>query len=289
MHRGENTDSANATCVDCHGGHEVARSGFLPTAAGRALMRRACTQCHAQPVERAMRDVHADSVPCTACHGSHDMRPVPDHATRFIDVDLARACSRCHTAEAATYWRDAHGSTAARQATGAAPLAPEPAATCVSCHGEHGIRRHDDPGWRFAVADACINCHEEEGRTFRDNYHGQASRVGSVKAAECADCHSAHHVLPASDTASTIAPAHRLATCRQCHTGANANFAGYLPHADPTDRAGYPLLFWVWTFMNTVLFACVRPSKPARNGAVHGPGGTDPNAAVLFADNHTGN
>ena len=254
VHRGENTDSANATCVDCHGGHEVARSGFLPTAAGRALMRRACTQCHAQPVERAMRDVHADSVPCTACHGAHDMRPVPDHATRLIDVQLARACSRCHGDIAATYWRDAHGSTAARQATGAAPLAPGPAATCVSCHGEHGIRHAHDPGWRFAVADACIACHEDEGRTFRDNYHGQASRVGSVKAAECADCHSAHHVLPPSDTASTVAPAHRLQTCRQCHTAATENFAGYLPHADPTDRAGYPLLFWVWAFMNTVLF-----------------------------------
>lgn len=255
VHRGEHEgDTARASCVDCHGGHEIARSGFLPTAAGRAAMRRACIQCHQGPVQSALRDVHADSVACTSCHGTHDMRPVPDHATRFIDTDLARACSQCHREEAATYWRDVHGATAARQATGAAPLAPQPAATCVSCHGEHGIRHAADPGWRFAVADACMGCHEEEARTFRDNYHGQASRVGSLKAAECADCHTAHRVLPASDTASSVADGHRLATCRQCHTAANENFVGYEPHADPTDRARYPLLFWVWSFMNSVLF-----------------------------------
>lgn len=247
-------DSLRASCTDCHGGHEVAREGFLPTADGREHMREACVRCHAQPVASSRQDVHADSVACTACHSYHDMRPVPDHATRFIDVDLSRRCSQCHADVAATYWTDAHGALAERQARGAAPLAPQPAATCVSCHGEHGIRRHDDPAWRFAVADACITCHEEYGATFRDNYHGQASRVGSLKAAECADCHTPHRVLPASDTASSVAPGHRLATCRRCHTDATPNFAGYMPHADPADRARYPMLFWVWAFMNTVLF-----------------------------------
>lgn len=254
VHRPVSTDSARATCVDCHGGHEVARSGFLPTSAGRRTMRAACVRCHEQPVRTAARDVHADSIACTQCHGTHDMRPVPDHATRFIDVTLARACSQCHDGVARTYWRDSHGSLAVRQASGAAPIGPEPAATCISCHGEHGIRRADDPAWRFAVADACTRCHEDYGRTFRDSYHGQASSVGSLEAAECADCHTAHSVLPRTDTLSSVAPRNRLATCRQCHSSAGTNFAGYLPHADPTDRARNPLLFYVWAFMTTVLF-----------------------------------
>lgn len=253
-HRNLAGDSVRATCVDCHGGHEIAREGFLPSPEGREHMRAACVRCHEQPVRRSRGDVHADSVACTACHGYHDMRPVPDHATRFIDVELSRACSQCHRDVAATYWSDTHGLLADSQARGAAPLAPQPAATCVSCHGEHGIRRHDDPQWRFAVADACIACHEDYGKTFRDNYHGQASRVGSLRAAECADCHTPHAVHPASDTASSVAPHRRLATCRQCHTEASENFAGYLPHADPTDRARYPMLFWIWLFMNIVLF-----------------------------------
>lgn len=254
VHRPATPDSAAASCVDCHGGHEVARSGFLPTAEGRALMRAACLRCHELAVRTAGLDVHADSIACTQCHGDHDMRPVPDHATRFIDVALARACSQCHRDVAATYWRDSHGAAASRQAAGEVPIGPEPAATCVSCHGEHGIRRAADPAWRFAVADACMRCHEDYGNTFRDSYHGQASRVGSLEAAECADCHTAHSVLPRTDSSSSVSPANRLATCRNCHTGASANFAGYQPHADPTDRAGNPLLFYVWAFMTTVLF-----------------------------------
>jgi hypothetical protein len=196
-----------ARCVDCHGGHAVARSGFLPTAAGRQAMREACARCHPAQVATAQQGVHADTIPCTSCHGSHDMRPVPDDATRRIDVRLARACAACHTKEGTSYFADVHGRTAVRQAFGRAPITGDTAATCISCHGEHGIRRASDPAWRFAVADACMRCHAAYGSTYRDSYHGQASRVGSTRAAKCADCHTAHNVRPASDTASSVAPA----------------------------------------------------------------------------------
>jgi len=242
-----------AGCVACHGGHEVARAGFLPTAAGRSEMRKACAQCHAAQVVSSERDVHADTIACTRCHGSHAMRPVPDEATHRIDVGLARACGQCHAAEAASYWSDVHGRTAARQAASPAALGPDTAATCISCHGEHGIRRASDATWRFAVAGACTRCHAAYGRTYRDSYHGQASGVGSTRAAKCADCHTPHDVRPASDPASSVAPANELRTCRQCHSAARGKFAGYQPHANPRDRHKNPVLFAVWLFMNVVL------------------------------------
>jgi cytochrome b subunit of formate dehydrogenase len=220
-------------------------------------MRRACTACHAGAVQRALVDVHADSIACTDCHGVHDMRPVPDDATRRIDIALARSCSGCHAREAATYWRDVHGRTTVERAEGRRPIEGDTAATCVSCHGEHGIRSTSDPSWRFAVADACIGCHRDYGRTFRDSYHGQASRVGSRKAAQCADCHTAHAVYPASDTASSVAAVNRLATCRRCHAEARRNFAGYRPHANPRSRAEGGVLFHVWLFMNVALYGTI--------------------------------
>jgi cytochrome b subunit of formate dehydrogenase len=250
---GPRADTTGAQCADCHGGHDIARRGFLPTAAGREQMRTACARCHPAQVRSAAHDVHADTIACVRCHGVHDMRPVPDRSTRFIDVAIARACSGCHPAEAATYWKDVHGRTASGQACGRLPLDNGPAATCVSCHGEHGIRRAKNASWRFAVADACINCHADAGVSFRDSYHGQASRVGSTKAAECADCHTPHHVLPASDTASSVSGGHRLATCQKCHTNAKAGFLGYRPHANPMTPADSPLLFYVWAFMTTAL------------------------------------
>ena len=245
--------AARADCVACHGGHEVARAGFLPTASGRSEMRKACAQCHAAQVATSQRDVHADTIACTRCHGSHAMRPVPDEATHRIDVGLARACSQCHAAEAASYWRDIHGTTAARQAASPAALGPDTAATCISCHGEHGIRRANDPTWRFAVAGACTRCHGAFGRSYRDSYHGQASSVGSTRAAKCADCHTPHNVRPASDPASSVSASNELTTCRGCHSAARGKFAGYQPHANPRDRHKNPFLFAVWLFMNTVL------------------------------------
>ncbi len=242
-----------ADCMACHGGHDVARSGFLPTASGRLQMRQACAKCHATQVASSERGVHADTIACTRCHGSHDMRPVPDDATRRIDVTLARACGACHVKEAASYWADIHGRTAMAQARGPQALGRDTAATCVSCHGEHGIRRANDPTWRFAVADACTRCHGAYGRTYRDSYHGQASRVGSTRAAQCADCHTPHNVRPASDAASSVAPANELRTCQRCHSAARGKFAGYQPHANPRDRRRNPVLFLVWAFMNTVL------------------------------------
>jgi cytochrome b subunit of formate dehydrogenase len=244
---------SGAGCVDCHGGHAVARSGFLPTAAGRLAMRQACARCHPVQVASAEQGVHADTIPCTRCHGSHDMRPVPDVATRRIDVRLARACAACHTKEGASYFADVHGRTAVRQALGRLPITGDTAATCISCHGEHGIRRANDPTWRFAVADACTRCHAEYGSTYRDSYHGQASRVGSTRAAQCADCHTPHNVRPASDTASSVTPAHQIRTCRQCHSEARGKFAGYQPHANPRNPRQNPVLFYVWAFMTAVL------------------------------------
>jgi cytochrome b subunit of formate dehydrogenase len=242
-----------ATCEDCHGGHDVARQGFLPTAAGREAMRRACAKCHERQVASSERDVHADTIPCTSCHGSHAMRPVPDPATHDIAVGIARRCGGCHVAESSSYWQDIHGRTATAQAASAAPLGADTAATCISCHGEHGIRRAEDPTWRFAVADACMRCHAAYGITYRDSYHGQASRVGSRKAAECADCHTPHNVRPVSDPASSVAPANELRTCQHCHSAARGKFAGYQPHANPHDPHRYPLLFAVWLFMTSVL------------------------------------
>jgi cytochrome b subunit of formate dehydrogenase len=256
VHGPHSGSGPRATCQSCHGSHRPPIAGFLRTAEGRAAMRAACTSCHAEAVRRELADVHVDSVACTRCHGEHDIRPVPDPATHGIDVALARTCSQCHPQVAATYWRDVHGTTAVRQAREQRAPA-QAAATCVSCHGVHGIRRASDPGWRRDVVDECSTCHPQYGATFKDSYHGQATTVGSRAAAKCEDCHTPHNIRRTSDPLSSVSAANRLTTCRTCHTEASGKFAGYLPHANPKDRAAYPLLFWVWFFMNSVLFGTI--------------------------------
>ncbi len=42
-------------------------------------------------------------------------------------------------------------------------------------------------------------------------------------------------------------------TCQKCHAGATRRFAGYLTHATHHDREKYPLLFWTFWAMVSLL------------------------------------
>ena len=44
-----------------------------------------------------------------------------------------------------------------------------------------------------------------------------------------------------------------MATCARCHPGANASFAGYLPHATHRDPKRYPALFFAFWGMTALL------------------------------------
>ena len=242
-----------AACTDCHGAHDVRTAAWL-RGGGKGAMSRACARCHPTQVAVA-QDVHGRVAGCTDCHGAHDARPVQDPATHGLAIATARRCSSCHQKEAGQFWTDAHGAGAVREARSPGPLGADTAATCVDCHWGHAVRDPRTRAAHFALAEACIRCHKAYGATFRDNYHGQATEVGSERAALCADCHTAHAVYPASDARSTVSMANRLATCRRCHADARGFFADYRPHADPVNPRSSPGLFAVWLAMTLLLGA----------------------------------
>jgi hypothetical protein len=244
----------SVTCIGCHGGHGVRTAAWLRSAAGRATANAECAACHAAHLP-APRDVHRAVAGCIDCHGAHDVRPVRDPATHGVPVAMARRCAACHGPEAASYWSDVHGRTATGEASGRLAIGGDTSATCVDCHQGHAVRNPADSASHFAFAETCTNCHRAYGKSFRENYHGQATQVGSRRAALCADCHTAHAIYPASDPRSSVSEAHRLATCRRCHHAASGRFADYRPHADPTSPARNPGLFAVWLAMVVLLGA----------------------------------
>ena len=192
---------------------------------------------------------------------------------------MARRCAGCHRVEAGQYWADVHGQGALRDAASAVALGRDtsavvplvgsgsaggakatgvatsavPSATCVDCHRGHAVRNPADSAAHFAFAETCTHCHPAYGATFRENYHGQAPRVGSAQAALCANCHTSHSIYPASDPRSSVSASRRLATCRRCHSTASGRFADYRPHADPTSPARNPGLFALWLAMVVLL------------------------------------
>jgi formate dehydrogenase gamma subunit len=112
---------------------------------------------------------------------------------------------------------------------------------CTDCHGIHNIEPPVERATATASAaiatESCARCHEgvtltkefgvagERVSSYRDSYHGLASRMGSKVVANCASCHGVHNILPSSDPKSMISANNLPQTCGQCHIGAGANFA----------------------------------------------------------------
>jgi cytochrome b subunit of formate dehydrogenase len=275
--RGADGDVA-ARCEDCHGAHDVKKS---EDPASRTFVRKlpfTCGKCHDNPeLARSLgiKDPHAErrylesihgrglvtggllvAPSCADCHGkSHAIFPANDPRSSVNQAQVADTCGRCHAGQRDSYQTSIHAAALEKlsQAEAAAPASagspkPRSAPVCSTCHTAHAIVR---PGGEFRLASdqICGECHADRLERYLETYHGRAHSLGDEFVAACADCHGSHAVLPVADPKSTLSAANRLETCRQCHAGAPPNFAGYLPHADHTDRANYPGLYWAFVAM----------------------------------------
>ncbi|MDE3053893.1 MAG: hypothetical protein KGJ70_08400 [Gemmatimonadota bacterium] len=271
------TGGSAPSCVTCHGAHHVLAAADPRSPTYPLNVAGLCGGCHANAkiigtyfgapdqaqarnaVPQYYKTVHGIamtkaglvvSATCNDCHGSH-LILLPDSAQSTINrANSARTCGRCHAGVLATFDSSSHGQalrSGARTPTGhSAPV-------CIDCHPAHQLVSASDPVWFRGVVKECGACHEEEYGTYFETYHGQVTELGFGITAKCSDCHTAHAMLPATDPKSSVYPTNLVATCAQCHPQANANFVKYQPHGDPRNRARYPLLFWTWLFMTTLL------------------------------------
>lgn len=220
-----------------------------------------CTACHfdAEIFEDAAgelrqkldEDVHAQAgLSCHDCHGGNP-DPAAD-ADAAMDAGWAANpyrgapergevpgfCGRCHSDpeymkrfdpaaridQEQEYWTSHHG-TALAEGNGSV-------ATCVSCHGGHGVRRVGDPRspvYPLRVAETCAGCHADPAHMAgavladgsplpTDQYArwGQSVHAaalverGDLSAPTCNDCHGNHGAVPPGvDSISRV--------CGQCH------------------------------------------------------------------------
>jgi hypothetical protein len=265
------------TCVACHGSHSVYAATDRRSPTHPLNVAALCGRCHADPritgtyfatpdkslartaVAHFYKTVHGNaltraglvvSATCNDCHRAHKVLPASDPSSSVNRANIPATCGACHVGVAETYDSSAHG---VAYRTGAKTTSGHPAPVCVDCHSAHEIVRADQPQWLLGVVEECGKCHERLYETYFETYHGKVTRLGFTLAATCADCHTAHDMRPASDTRSAVYVENRVATCGRCHSRANVNFVRYEPHGDPKDRAKYPMLFWSWLFMTTLL------------------------------------
>ncbi|HVR69204.1 MAG TPA: cytochrome c3 family protein [Vicinamibacteria bacterium] len=178
--------SAGLSCASCHRGNPAAKT---PAAA------------HAGFVARPRG--WAGATLCGGCHG---------------DIEGMRTLNpRLPTDQLAQYSTSQHGKLAQK---GDARVA-----TCVSCHGHHGIKHVKDPASsasRERIVDTCTGCHNPEymaGRDiptdqlekYRASVHGHRRLVErDPSAPACNDCHGNHGAAPPGVYAVTH-------VCGKCH------------------------------------------------------------------------
>lgn len=170
------------SCVDCHGGDA--------TQPDKARAKAASTGFRGKPAGQAVIAV------CARCHG---------------DATLMRKYApKQRVDQAIEYATSVHGQ---RLATGDTNVA-----TCVSCHGAHGVRLAGDaqsPVYPTNVAATCSTCHADAARmkrytradgtplptdqqtTYqRSVHHAALAGRNDLSAPTCNDCHGNHGAAP---------------------------------------------------------------------------------------------
>ncbi len=103
------------------------------------------------------------------------------------------------------------------------------------------------------VPNLCGNCHGDLSSRYAMTVHGELTKLGYQPAANCYNCHGSHDILAVGNPASPVSPANRVTTCRQCHSQATANFAGFDPHVNYHDPSSSPVVYWVYKVLLTLL------------------------------------
>ncbi len=232
-----------------------------------------CVSCHleegeelAVPVEGMRNDVHAQNgLSCADCHGGDpkagldgDMDAAMDPDKGYIGVpsrkDIPTFCARCHSNTA--YMRKFNPRVASNQLEryktsihGKRLInGDEKVATCVDCHGVHGIRASNDALsliYPTNVPSTCGRCHADaeymadydipinQLTSYTKSVHGVALLDrGDLGAPACNDCHGNHGAAPPG--APSIA-----FICGQCHLN-NSELFFKSPHRVAYEENDFP-------------------------------------------------
>lgn len=176
----------SATCVDCHGAHDV-----QPPNEPISRISETCGDCHTTTFEQYRNSVHGEALfegdenapSCVSCHGVHGIQHPTTALFRNRSPEL---CATCHADEELmdqydittnvfnSYLDDFHGTTVAlfEQSD---PNVPSNKAVCYDCHGVHNITRADDTKSQVVrenLLATCRECHPDATSDFPDTWVG---------------------------------------------------------------------------------------------------------------------
>ncbi len=175
-----------ATCVDCHGAHEI-----TPPNEPRTRISEICGTCHTIAFGEYRQSVHGQAlyagdpnVPtCIDCHGVHGINHPTTAQFRNRSPEL---CAECHADEDLmeqygittnvfnSYLTDFHGTTVELFEQNDPNVATNKA-VCFDCHGVHNIAEVSAENSRVVrenLLETCQNCHPDATSNFPDAWVG---------------------------------------------------------------------------------------------------------------------
>ncbi len=259
-------------CTDCHGKHMVLSHLDERDKTYRANIPQLCGNCHGkltapQPSETGNGSVLVDysssvhgqglirkgllpSAVCTDCHSTHFILNHKNEESSIYYKNIPATCATCHQGLYKEYISSIHSPSVSDT--------EEKLPNCEDCHSAHQIKEIQQDKFLTEVTHQCGSCHERLAETYTETLHGKAYTLGYLKAAKCSDCHGAHDIRKINDPDSHVGFNRIVETCRECHPDSNRRFTGYLTHATHHDRAKYPVLyftFWTMTSLLIVVFS----------------------------------
>lgn len=260
-------DANSATCADCHGMHDVLSSRNTQSRTHKLQLPFTCARCHTnarmmeeggvhQPLaaQQYIDSMHGRGLiekglivapSCNDCHGVHRILPSTHPESTIHRDNVPATCGHCHVGIEKVYAESIHGRLLA--------AGDDRGPVCATCHTAHAIVKPGDVEFKLHSDEQCGACHADRLARYRETFHGKAIALGMSGVAACYDCHGHHDIVPIDDPASRLAGERRVETCRQCHPDAGANFADFIAHADHTDRENYPVLYWTFVLMTTLV------------------------------------
>lgn len=231
-------------CVDCHQPHKARRVFY-----DQGMADRDCLVCHGRKNIRASSDGRSLYVDVAELSGSKHATTACSQCHSEVNASHLRACetiknkvdcAACHAEVGQQYRESIHGELVGRKD----PNGP----TCKECHGKHHVLGKDNPHsltFPTNIPALCAKCHREgekaavryEGQEheiikhYTESIHGKGlMKSGLTVTATCTNCHTAHHVLPRSNAASSVNRANVPSTCGRCHHGIEQQFDQSVHH-----------------------------------------------------------
>lgn len=264
------------TCITCHGEHDI-KSVLMSDEFSKINIADKCLDCHKdgkiphknykgeeELITGYKNSVHYEALKkgnlnaptCSDCHGAHEMEKADNPDSKISKKNIANTCGRseCHSDQYNKYRGSIH-EVGVSKGNMDAPA-------CNNCHGNHGIitKKNDDKLAKSRdLIQLCSNCHAsvemterndlptKVSETYKESFHGLATRGGSKEAANCESCHGYHNVRPSDDSLSTINKKNLPQTCGKCHPGAEQILFTSKIHLTDTEKDS-PWVYWITRF-----------------------------------------